>query len=52
MELTMKLDRTDITRAIASLERYDYRIKETFGELEKATMMRERYDALMYYLNI
>lgn len=52
MELTMKLDRTDISRAIASLERHDYRIRETFGELEKANMMRERYDALMYYLNI
>jgi acetoin utilization protein AcuB len=52
MELTLKLNRTDISRAIASLERHGYRIKETFGGLEKGDIMRDRYDALMHYLNI
>lgn len=52
VELTLKLDRSDLARVIASLERHDYDVKETFGELERSDFMRERYDALMHYLDI
>jgi CBS domain-containing protein len=52
VELTLKLDRTDLSRVIASLERHEYDVKETFGELERSDFMQERYDALMHYLNI
>ena len=52
VELTLKLDRTDLSRVIASLERHEYDVKETFGELERSDFMRERYDALMHYLNL
>jgi acetoin utilization protein AcuB len=52
VELTLKLDRTDLSRVIASLERHEYDVKETFGELERSDFMHERYDALMHYLNI
>lgn len=52
VELTLKLDRTDLSRVIASLERHEYDVKETFGELERSDSMRERYDALMHYLNL
>lgn len=52
VELTLKLDSTDLARVIASLERHEYDVKETFGELERSDFMQERYDALMHYLNI
>ena len=52
VELTLKLDRTDLSRVIASLERHEYDVKETFGEIERSDMIRERYDALMLYLNL
>ncbi len=52
VELTLKLDSTDLARVIASLERHEYDVKETFGELERSDFMRERYDALMHYLNL
>jgi acetoin utilization protein AcuB len=52
VELTLKLDRTDLSRVIASLERHEYDVKETFGEVERTDAMRERYDALMHYLNL
>jgi CBS domain-containing protein len=52
VELTLKLDRTELSRVIASLERHDYDVKETFGEVERSDFMRERYDALMHYLNL
>jgi acetoin utilization protein AcuB len=52
LELTLKLNRHDLARVIASLERHDYMVKETFGELENADILRERYDSLMNYLNI
>ena len=52
VELTLKLDRNDLSRAIASLERHEYEVKETFGELERSDFIRERYDALMHYLDL
>ncbi len=52
VELTLKLDNTDLSKVIASLERHEYDVKETFGELERSDFMRERYDALMHYLDL
>lgn len=52
VELTLKLDRHDLARAIASLERHEYEVKESFGETDRSEMLRERYDALMHYLNV
>jgi predicted transcriptional regulator len=52
VELTLKLDRRDLSRAIASLERHEFEIKESFGETDHSEQLRERYDALMNYLNV
>lgn len=52
IELTIKVNRNDLARTIASLERHDYVVKETFGELENTEGMRDRYDSLMHYLNV
>jgi CBS domain-containing protein len=50
--LTLKLNRHDLGRTIASLERHEFTVKETFGELEYADEMKERYDSFMNYLNV
>ena len=52
VELTLKLDRQDLSRAMASLERHEFTVKESFGETDRSELLRERYDALMHYLNV
>ncbi len=52
VELTLKLDRHDLSRAMASLERHEFEVKETFGETDRSELLRDRYDALMHYLNV
>ena len=52
VELTIKVNRHDISRAIASLERHEYEVKHTFSNLDHGNVMNERYESLMNYLNI
>lgn len=52
IELTLKLNRHDLGRAIASLERHNYEVKETFAEVDHTESLRERYESLLNYLNI
>ncbi len=51
-EVTLKLNRRDLSRTINALERHEYDVKETFGELEHSDSVRERYDSFMAYLNM
>ncbi|HND88481.1 MAG TPA: CBS domain-containing protein [Saprospiraceae bacterium] len=50
--LTLKLNRHDVNRVKASLERHEYEVKVTFSEMEHPDTMQERYESLMHYLNI
>ena len=50
--ITLKLNRQDINTFKASLERFGYEISATFSELEYHDGIKDRYDALMSYLNI
>ncbi|MDB5012877.1 MAG: hypothetical protein JWQ25_1079 [Daejeonella sp.] len=52
LELTLKLNRTDISAIIASLLRYDYTIKGTFNNIKADDGSLDRYDQLMNYLDI
>ena len=52
MELTIKINQTDLQPLIASLLRFNYVVKETFTEPEYFDNLQERYDSLMSYLNI
>ncbi len=52
IKLTLKLNRTDLTRIIATLERYDYQIIASFHESEKVNHNKERIDMLLHYLEI
>ena len=52
VEVTLKLNRPDIARVIATFERHEYDVKETFAETDYSDNMRERYESLMNYLNV
>jgi flagellar hook-associated protein FlgK len=53
MEITIKVNKREIQSLIKTLNRYNYVIKETFTEDEETyNDLRDRYDALMNYLNI
>jgi len=52
MEITLKLNRTDIASIVASFLRYDYIIKATFNDARVHDTSRDRYEQLINYLNM
>jgi CBS domain-containing protein len=51
IEVTLKINRTDISAIVQTFERYDYTILSTIYESENNDM-DERFDSFMKYLNI
>ena len=49
---TIKINKTEVSDIIASLQRYDYTIVYYFGEELYENELKENYDLLMNYLNI
>ncbi|MGY3211471.1 CBS domain-containing protein [Mucilaginibacter sp. HD30] len=52
MEVTLKVNKQDISSIIATFSRYGYEIKATFNHNENRDSAMDRYDALMNYLNL
>jgi predicted transcriptional regulator len=52
LEITLKLNRTDLSSIIASFLRYDYHVKATFNDTKSDDGTSDRYDQLMNYLDI
>lgn len=52
MEITLKLNRTDIASIVASFLRYDYEVKATFNDVRVYDTSRDRYEQLLNYLNM
>jgi acetoin utilization protein AcuB len=52
LEVTIKLNRPDVMRVVASLERHGYLIKEMHVEDTYQDNTKDRYDALMRYLDV
>lgn len=52
IDLTLKINNIDLNPVIQTFERYNYTIKATFAEKDDLDDLKERYDALMNYLNI
>ena len=52
LELTLKLNRTEVSAIIASFLRYDYVVKATFNDAKADEGTQDRYDQLMNYLDI
>ena len=52
MIVTIKINKTEISDIIASLQRYEYNIKYYFGEENYENELKENYENLMSYLNV
>lgn len=52
MEVTLKINKLDISTIIATFLRYEYDIKATFNHTDNNDNSMDRYDSLMNYLNL
>ncbi|HLG34631.1 MAG TPA: CBS domain-containing protein [Bacteroidia bacterium] len=52
IEITLKLNKPDLSRVIAAFERYNYTVKESYHQSDFVDTLKSRYDSLMNYLNI
>lgn len=52
MELTLKINRTNLSPILQSFERFDYTIKASFHHSSFDDDMKNRFDEFMNYLNI
>jgi signal-transduction protein with cAMP-binding, CBS, and nucleotidyltransferase domain len=52
LEVTLKINITDVTSIIQTFNRYDYQVKASFMDVdENNELLESRYDMLMRYLN-
>jgi acetoin utilization protein AcuB len=52
LDITLKLNRSDISKILSSFRRFDYEIKASFSESEYIDSLQEHYDSLMSYLSV
>lgn len=52
LEITLKLNRTDISSILASFLRYEYTVKATFNDTKSDDGISDRYNQLMNFLDI
>lgn len=52
MEVTVKINKGDLSAILQSFERFKYNVKATYHQSEHKDALKDRFDALMNYLNI
>jgi FOG: CBS domain len=52
MQVTIRINKPEISDIVATFQRYDYNVKYFFGEEQYANELRNNYDNLMNYLQI
>jgi hypothetical protein len=52
VELTIKLNTGEVAGLIATFERYEYAVKAVHNDVQYTEEIKDRYDALMRYLNV
>lgn len=52
LDVTIKVDRSDIQTFVAALVRYEYNVKQVFGQMPAYDDLGDRYKMLMNYLSI
>jgi len=52
IDLTLKINKMDLTQVLKTFNRYDYIIKASFSEHQYLDDLKDRYDLLMNYLNM
>ncbi|TDQ07383.1 CBS domain-containing protein [Pedobacter metabolipauper] len=52
LEITLKINKTELSGIIASFERYDYQVKAVFNSTRSDNGTEDRYNSFMNYLNV
>lgn len=52
LEITLRINRKDLTPILQTFQRYDYAIKETYHESVHELDLKDRYENFMKYLNM
>ncbi|MEI7596166.1 MAG: CBS domain-containing protein [Bacteroidota bacterium] len=52
IEVTLKINKTDVAPILQTFHRYDYIVKASFDEGDYEEDLRDRYDSFLNYLNI
>ncbi|HET6245508.1 MAG: CBS domain-containing protein [Bacteroidetes bacterium] len=52
LEVTLKINRTDLSAILQTFIRYNYTIQASFHQSEFIDEMKDRYDSFMNYLNV
>ncbi|MFK7948534.1 MAG: CBS domain-containing protein [Saprospiraceae bacterium] len=52
LEVTLKFNTREVSRLVATYERFNYSIKASYQESDYMDDLKERYDSLMSYLNV
>lgn len=52
LEITLKINRPDISRTLSSFVRFGYDIKASFSESEYIDSLQEHYDSFMAFMNV
>lgn len=52
LEITLKINKTEISALLASFERYEYTIVAVFNNTQNDDGSQERFDSFMNYLNV
>jgi len=52
IEVTLKLNTTEINSFVATLERHEYNVASVYNDVRYNEELKDRYDALMRYLNV
>lgn len=52
MEVVLKTNTKEIQSLVASFDRYEYNVKDVFGEMPANESMLDRYQSLMHYINM
>ena len=52
LEITLKINRLDISRILGAFNRFGYEIKASFTESEYVDSLQEHYDSFMSYMNV
>jgi hypothetical protein len=52
MEVTIKVNREDLSRILQTFYRYNYTVKASFHHSDYENDMRDKLDEFMHFLNI
>ena len=50
--VTFKINKTEVSDILATLQRYEYKVRYYFGEEYYENELKENFDNLMSYLNV